>query len=178
AGLEGVGRAEGAGPCAGLGYVTSPEGGSTPRAASLEGIGWAEGAGPCAGLSHVTHPCLSTADGGRRLKLTGGRATEAGLPVMRSEVTLLVTLHQAIAARVHLLYRKHAAAAGPRIEGGGRLRVDRQGRDIGVGEASVDRTPGRPPVGALEHAGAIRPRIEGGGRLRVDGQGRDKSGGG
>src|SRR3989442_9328398 len=65
---------------------------------------------------------------------------------------------------------EYAAASRPHIEGSGRLRVDRQGMDIGVGQAGVAGTPGRPSIRALEYPAARPPHIEGSRRLPVDRQ--------
>src|SRR5206468_4102242 len=111
AGLEGISGAEGTGPRAALGRITGPRGRPTHRSAGLGGIGGAEGTGPRAALGRVTGPRRSTADRGRGLELTGGRATDARLPVLGTQVALLAARHQTIATE-GALYSKHYTVPG------------------------------------------------------------------
>src|SRR5947207_1629910 len=95
-GLEAIGWAEGTGARAHLGHITGSRCWPTHRAGCLEAIGRAGGIHPIAGLGHITGPSCCTTHRVRGLELTGGRATEARLPVIGSQVTVLGALHQPI----------------------------------------------------------------------------------
>src|SRR2546422_270117 len=95
--LEAISRAEGTSARAHLGHITGRIYRPTYRARCLEAIGRAGGIHPVAGLGYITGPGCRATHRVRRLELTGGRATEARLPVIGSQVTLLGALHQPIA---------------------------------------------------------------------------------
>src|SRR5439155_258883 len=95
--LEAIGWAEGTGARAHLGHITGSRRRPTHRAGRLEAISRAGGGHPIAGLGHVTGPGCRATHRARMLKLTGGRATEACLPVIGSQVTLFGALHHPIA---------------------------------------------------------------------------------
>src|SRR3989442_1444449 len=96
-GLEAVRWAFGAGAAAGLGHITDSCRRPTHPAGRLEAISWAGGIHSIASLGHITGPGCRATHHVRGLELTGGRATEARLPVIGSQVTLLGALHQPIA---------------------------------------------------------------------------------
>src|SRR5207247_1185180 len=116
--LEAVDRAGGTGARAGLGYITGPGCPAANRAGGLKAIGWAGGAGARAELGHVTGgPRRGATDRVHRLELTGGRATDARLPVIGSQVALLGALHQAIATDRHRYqFADHAVALAQDVE--------------------------------------------------------------
>src|SRR6266568_1612379 len=108
--LEAISWAGGIHSIASLGHITGPGCRATHHAGCLEAIGWAGGVHPIAGLGHVTGPGCRATHHVRGLELTGGRATEARLPVIRTQITLLGALHQPIATDGHADARTTTAA--------------------------------------------------------------------
>src|SRR5436309_8361275 len=96
-GLEAISWAEGTSARAHLGHITGRIYRPTHCAGCLEAIGRAGGIHPVAGLGYITGPGCRATHRVRRLELTGGRATEARLPVIGSQVTLFGALHHPIA---------------------------------------------------------------------------------
>src|SRR5437764_276915 len=95
--LEAISWAEGTSARAHLGHITGRIYRPTHCAGCLEAIGRAGGIHPIAGLGHITDLGCRATHRVRGLELTGGRATEARLPVIGSQVTLLGAPHQPIA---------------------------------------------------------------------------------
>src|SRR5439155_9245362 len=99
-----------------------------------------------AGRGHRTGPIGRATDEGRRLKLTRGGATEAGVPVLDAEVTLFAPLHHAIAAT-------DRTGVGDRMLAGGMAAIALiEGADIAI--IGTGRAGRLEAIGRAENTGA------------------------